>query len=358
MKLSLAMIVKNEEEKLARCLNSVKDYVDEIVIVDTGSTDKTKEIAQSFGAKIYDFEWCKDFSKARNFSIEKTTGDYVLVLDADYILLQFDKQSILQTMENRKVVGLAVIENQYMQNGQKMIHRSFNSTVFPREARYVGPIHEQIELSYPRIKLPISIFHDGYENRAEDKFKRNIEILENVLKTQSDPYLTYKLAQEYKGLEQLDKADRLFFDAYKKSDRTSTVFPNLVVDYLHNLLDMKKYREALELIKIEEKNFFDFPDFHFACGKFYMELVLSNPKEYIVYFPKIKESYEKCIAIGENHKYQGVDGMGSFLPMHNLAAFYEVTGDIESAKAYYKAAMDLGFTPSQKRLRELSAVKR
>lgn len=358
MKLSLAMIVKNEEEKLARCLDSVKNYVDEIVIVDTGSTDRTKEIALSFGAKIYDFEWCKDFSKARNFSIEKTTGDYVLVLDADNVLLQFDKQSVLKTLEGQKVLGLAEIVNHYTQNGQKMVHRSFAGAFFPREARYTGAIHEQVDLSYPRVRLPISIFHDGYENRAEDKFKRNIDILENVLKTRKDPYLMYKLAQEYKGLNQLDKADRQFSNAYKIGDRSSSFFPNLLVEYLHNLVDMKLYAKVLDLIKIEEKNYPDFPEFYFVCGKFYTELVLSNPKEYIGYFPKIKESYEKCIAIGENTKYQGVVGMGSFMPMHNLAAFYEVTGDIASAKACYKKAADLGFVPSQKRLQELSAVKR
>ncbi|HOJ48433.1 MAG TPA: glycosyltransferase family 2 protein [Bacillota bacterium] len=358
MKLSLAMIVKNEEEKLARCLNSVKDHVDEIVVADTGSTDKTKEIARSFGAKIYDFAWCKDFSKARNFSIEKTTGDYVLVLDADQVLLQFDMQSVLKIMEGKKVLGLAEIINHYTQNGQKMAHRSFTGAVFPREARYVGAIHEQIDSSYPRVRLPISIFHDGYENRAEEKFKRNIEILENVLKTNKDPYLMYKLAQEYKGLNQPDKADRHFSSAYRTGDRSSAYFPNLVAEYLHNLVDLKLYAKVLELVKNEEKNYSDFPEFYFICGKFYTELVLSNPKQHIGYFPKIKESYEKCIAIGENPKYQGVVGMGTFMPMHNLAAFYEVTGDLASAKAYYKAAADLGFAPSQKRLQELMAAKR
>ena len=70
MKLSLAMIVRNEEKNLARCLDSIKDYVDEIVITDTGSIDKTKEVGRGYGAKIYDFEWQDDFSMARNYCIE------------------------------------------------------------------------------------------------------------------------------------------------------------------------------------------------------------------------------------------------------------------------------------------------
>ena len=77
-KLTLSMIVKNEEQYLHGCLKSVKDVADEIIIVDTGSTDSTKDIASSFGAKIYDFDWIDDFSAARNFALEKSTGDWIL----------------------------------------------------------------------------------------------------------------------------------------------------------------------------------------------------------------------------------------------------------------------------------------
>jgi len=356
MKLSLAMIVKNEEEKLARCLESIKEYVDEIIIVDTGSHDRTKEIAESFGAQIYDFEWCNDFSKARNFSIEKTTGDYVFVLDADNILLEFPKEKIMNYLKDKKVVGLAEIINNNTQNGQKTVHRSYACAIFSKEARYVRAIHEQIDSAYPRVRLPISIFHDGYENRDEAKFKRNIDILKKALEEDDDTYLMYKLAQEYKGLELMDEADKLFFKAYKMTERNKFFFPNLVVEYLKNLNDIKNYTKALELVKKEEKNFSDYPEFYFVCGDFYADLVLGNPKEYIGYFNKIKESYEKCISIGENPKYQGTIGMGSFLPLHNLGAFYEVTGNLEKAKDCYKAAKDMGYLPSEKRLLELNAV--
>lgn len=84
--LSLCMIVKNEEANLPRCLESVKGVVDEMVIVDTGSTDRTKEIAQSYGAKVYDFEWVDDFSAARNYGIDRAKGEWILVLDADEVL--------------------------------------------------------------------------------------------------------------------------------------------------------------------------------------------------------------------------------------------------------------------------------
>ena len=90
--ISLCMIVKNEEDVLNNCLSTVYDLVDEIIIVDTGSTDKTKEIASKYTNKIYDFKWVDDFAKARNFSFEKATKDYILWLDADDIILEEDRQ--------------------------------------------------------------------------------------------------------------------------------------------------------------------------------------------------------------------------------------------------------------------------
>ena len=86
MKLSVCMIVKNEEKTLARCLYSIKDIADEIVVVDTGSTDKTTDIAQEFGAKVFSLDWKDDFSAARNFSLEKATGAWILIIDADEVL--------------------------------------------------------------------------------------------------------------------------------------------------------------------------------------------------------------------------------------------------------------------------------
>lgn len=357
MKLSLAMIVKNEEEKLARCLNSVKEYVDEIVIVDTGSADATKKIALSFGAKIFDFAWCSDFSKARNFSIEKTTGDYILSMDADQFLMKFEKEQALQYMEGKRVLGLAEIVNSYTQNGQKVLDRSYAAAVFPREARYAGPVHEQIDTSYPRVKLPITIFHDGYDHRDDSKAKRNIDILEKALQEEQNPYLVYKLAQEYRGIEQLNKADQLFSNAYHTAGKDRNYYPNLVVEYINNLVQIKAYESALEIARQEEKRFYDYPEFHFVCGALFMELVLSAPQKYIQYFPRIKESYEKSLSIGENPKYQGTVGMGSYLPLHNLGAFYEVTGNAEKAKACYKTAMDLGYEPSKSRWMQITGKK-
>ena len=94
--LSLCMIVRDEEEFLPECLLSVSPIVDEIIVVDTGSGDRTKDIARIFGAKVYDFTWCDDFSAARNFSISKAAGDWILVLDADEVISTADHRHLLE----------------------------------------------------------------------------------------------------------------------------------------------------------------------------------------------------------------------------------------------------------------------
>ncbi len=357
MRLSLAMIVKNEEEKLARCLNSVKEYIDEMVIVDTGSEDKTKEIAASFGARLFDFAWCDDFAKARNFCVEKATGDFVLAMDADSYLMKFDREAVLWEMTNRKAVGLAEITNIYTQNGVRVTDRFFAGAVFPKEARYFGAIHEQIEPKLPRVILPVSIFHDGYDNRDEAKFLRNIGILKRTLSDKKDAYLLYKLAQEYRGLNQLEQADSHFAAAYQMADKDESYYPKLVVEYLGNLIQMKRYMEALEIAQQEQVRFPDYPELFFVSGELYMELVLSNPQAYMQYFPRIKECYDRCISIGENTKYQGIVGMGSFMALHNLGAFFEVTGSMQNATKCYMAAADMGYPPSQRRLDDMKSMR-
>ena len=93
---SLCMIVKDEEAVLSRCLDSLHDIMDEIIIVDTGSTDKTKEIARKYTDKIFDYKWCNDFADARNFAASKATGDYIYTADADEYLDAENRDKLCQ----------------------------------------------------------------------------------------------------------------------------------------------------------------------------------------------------------------------------------------------------------------------
>jgi glycosyltransferase involved in cell wall biosynthesis len=116
MPISLCMIVKDEEKFLENCLNNIKNFVDEIIIVDTGSRDRTKEIAKKFTCKVYDFKWDDDFSEARNFSIKKATKEWILVLDADESISDKDLKKIEELIKcdnDKKVMGYSFIQRTY-----------------------------------------------------------------------------------------------------------------------------------------------------------------------------------------------------------------------------------------------------
>jgi glycosyltransferase involved in cell wall biosynthesis len=140
MKLSACLIVKNEHDLLPRCLDSIREF-DEIIITDTGSTDDTVEIAKKYTDKVYHFKWCDDFSKARNYSLSKVTGDWVLVIDADEVLKTPCKavKSILSKEKDKKVLGVKMTAE-----GTKNSH--YSDRIFRNlpEIKYRGVIHETL----------------------------------------------------------------------------------------------------------------------------------------------------------------------------------------------------------------------
>jgi len=180
------MIVKDEEELLEGCLESIHNICDEIIIMDTGSTDRTKEIAQQFTNKIYDFEWIDDFSAARNAAFEKATKDYILWLDADDILAEEDQKKLIELKE----------ELDGSQNAVSMLYRTafdeFGEPAFQfRRHRIVkrscqfkwhGAVHEYLEVNGPIIESDISITHRKHEKTERYmNSRRNLEIYEGKL---------------------------------------------------------------------------------------------------------------------------------------------------------------------------------
>jgi len=119
--ISLAMIVKNEEKFLGRCLESVKKLVDEIAVVDTGSTDNTVEIARSFGAKIYSFAWTDDFAEARNYSLSVCSCDWVLILDADETIDALDLPLIKNACVEQSIDAYSMVHRHYLPDGHQTL---------------------------------------------------------------------------------------------------------------------------------------------------------------------------------------------------------------------------------------------
>ncbi|MDE8564468.1 glycosyltransferase [Anoxybacillus rupiensis] len=352
--LALVMIVKNEERHLGRCLQSVKDIVDEIIIVDTGSTDRTKDIASSFGAKIFDFKWIDDFSAARNYALEQSTSDWNLVLDADEYVINQCESTIRRFLEkDEKKIGRIRRIDEFIQNGEKRYAQSYLSRLLPKGVKYVGRVHEQIETDLPREDLDIEVYHDGYI--ATDKTDRNLNLL--LLELEKDPfndYVLYQIGKQYKLKQQLRQAERYFEKSYQLVPLYSWYRHNLVVDYLYTVRGNQSFEKGIKLIETEQNSLADSPDFHFACGLFYMDLIFSDVNQYIHLFPLIEQSFLRCLAIGDTAKYDSVKGTGSFLALYNLGVFHEALGNVNKAISFYQKAADLQYGQAIKRLEMLN----
>lgn len=179
MNLSLCMIVKNEEETIGRCLSGVAEACDEIIIVDTGSNDKTKEIAGKYTDKIYDFAWDDDFSAARNFSFSKATGDFILWLDADDVLTFEELEKLLdfkKTLSEKDDVVLMRYECAFDEDGNAVFF-FYRERIFRRAKGFLwkGRVHEAVEYSGNMRYSDIAIKHFSAKTEYSD---RNLKIYE------------------------------------------------------------------------------------------------------------------------------------------------------------------------------------
>ena len=180
--ISLCMIVKNEEIVLARCLDSVKEAVDEIIIVDTGSIDKTKSIALLYTDKVYDFEWINDFSAARNEAYSKATMDYQMWLDADDVLPAHSLQQLLALKETLNP-GVDIVTMKYFthfdeQGNPILISTRERLTRREKGYRWIDPVHECIPLTGNVFYSDIEIHHKKIQKEAQSD--RNLTIYCNL----------------------------------------------------------------------------------------------------------------------------------------------------------------------------------
>lgn len=204
--MSLCMIVKNEQEFLPRCLQSARDIVDEIVVVDTGSSDSTGVIAGQFGARVIEHEWQSDFSESRNVSLDHASGDWILVLDADEELPEETRKRIPGMIDSTDVGGIEVKvrsrlpETNAANYDDSKIVRLFRNR---KEYRYIMPIHEQIRPSIEKaggriLSSDLIILHQGYSRTVvqggESRADRNLRLLyEAVSRSPDDPYFHYQI---------------------------------------------------------------------------------------------------------------------------------------------------------------------
>ena len=181
------MIVKDEEAVLERCLSSVKDLVDEIIIVDTGSTDKTKEIAANFTEHIFDFEWINDFSVARNFSFSKATKDYILWLDADDVIEKKDQESFLKLKATIPPEVDSVMMEYHIDfdSSKKPTYSTMRNRLVRREKNFQwkGAVHEYLDVKGVVARSNTAIYH----KKLKESSDRNLQIYRERLK-KNEPF--------------------------------------------------------------------------------------------------------------------------------------------------------------------------
>jgi tetratricopeptide (TPR) repeat protein len=265
-RLSVCMIVKNEERFLGQCLASVKDIADELIVIDTGSTDRTVEIAREHGAQVGHFEWCNDFAAARNASIASATGDWILFLDADEELSPAEKQTLpaLLNSDNIALIRLPMINVHLGQKSQSILPRLFRNIP---SVQFQGCVHEGVYTSILEIsnkwQIEISvgtllILHYGYTSeviRERNKVQRNYELLLKALEERpNEAYFYMQLGLELRRLERLDESFEAYAKALNLADTqpeqliTDEVRETLLTQYSGYLLADKQYEKVLEVL--------------------------------------------------------------------------------------------------------------
>lgn len=354
MTLSLCMIVKNEADCLADCLASVVGVVDEIVVVDTGSTDDSGAIAQGFGARVIPFEWVDDFSAARNESLRHATGDWILVLDADERLEPDHLDRLPKWLGMPNIGGYALNIQNKVKDGEgdncqlATIFRLFRNRP---EIRYEGIIHEQVILSVQRAGFitagcDLQIVHLGYTSDmmdSRDKLNRNLGMLERQAELEPDnPYVYFNLGQTLKMMERLDEAEANYVKALAglKASNASTAIP-FYANLYFNLGDLyrqtKNFPRAHEVLDEGIAIYPDFPDLHYTKGFTYLDA-----EDYRSAIPL----FERCLTMKGTVHAGGTDpAVTSHKANNALGVCYAKLGENTKAKQFLKKAIDLNPAP-------------
>jgi len=254
-KISLCMIVKDEEEMLDGALASVRDTVDEIIVVDTGSTDGTVDIARAHGARVYHHAWDNDFAKARNQSLSYATGDWILILDADE-RLHADSVPLVRKVSNsclQEAISFSVYNIDLDTN-----HVSFLPSIrMFRNGRgyaYRGIVHNQIDLppDTPVLRAPVRIDHYGYTPslaKKRGKFERTTALLHRQLKENpDDAFAHFNMAQIMRSGEQ---GKTLAPDIVRHARRVTEILTPRETEHVHILL-MGYHQLATALFTLEQ----------------------------------------------------------------------------------------------------------
>jgi len=356
--LSLCMIVKNEEKVLQRCLDSVYGIVDEIIIVDTGSTDSTKEIALKYVDQVYEFEWTNSFADARNYAQKQAKGKWILVLDADEYVDRSNLEEVITKLKNSEeyIDGYDVtIYNFIGTSGERIVqHRNTRIYRNTTNIRYFRSIHEQLKKNenedLTTEMIPLIIFHSGYITqivKEKNKKGRNAKLLDKEIKLSGSKGFDYfNLANEYLSKD-VEKALEYYLKAYKNKPDFGYSWVSLcIIQIILCLTYLKRFNEALNVISDAENIYSETPDFKYLRGEIYFKQhryddalvvlteLVQNKNKFQRFIRSIEYlEYDPHILLGHIYKYKGnlqeaVHHYTSALSVNNKSyeALYNVLG--------------------------------
>lgn len=341
MKISACVIAKNEEENIARCLASYRDIVNEIILVDTGSTDRTVEIARQYNAKVFHFQWHNDFAAAKNFALERAKGQWILFLDADEYLDERTAKKLPSLLEKIQkpynAIGGKIINIDIDQNN-KIIDAFINVRIFKgdKHIRYRNKVHETLQHKTGKIHVlalwdEINIYHTGYSsNIIKKKAERNLAILlDNIQKRGDNPEDYRYLSDCYLSIGDYEKSiqfSRLHIVAGVKSIGYESKPYKNIVDALYLMQAPKHELEAAIESGIER--FPDHPNFYYLYGFF-----LQREKQYnkaLQYLLKAVELHEA---------YKGIEVNFAAAMLHEIyfriGFLYQLKNQEDKALHYY-----------------------
>jgi len=362
--LSLCMIVKNERHNLSRCLTSAQPYVNEIIVVDTGSEDGTPKIAKEFGAKVSYFEWCDDFAAARNYAISQASGDWILMPDADEEIIVESENFLEQLTLKPDLLAYSIALTEANDQSLTPAHLIRLLRNLP-DIKYVGRFHEQPRYQNQHISgnqigylEGVRILHYGYgeEQQIQKNRSRNIPILERARQEEGlNLMLLYCLAGMYADTQQMEKAQECYTEAFNRLlpnllDGTPpnelSFVPSLIFTLGTQSIQQEDYETARLLCQRGLEWCPNYPPLNYLAGATIR--ALGFPLGAVAYF-------ENCIRLGqEGNYYKGEPFEQSYIttyPAYDLGCLYMNMERPQEALAAFELALsfDVNFIPAQEK---------
>jgi glycosyltransferase involved in cell wall biosynthesis len=322
-RIALVLIARNEARCIERCLYSAKPWVDQLIVLDTGSIDNTAQIAADCGATVFPFNWIDDFSAARNAALSYSDADWNLILDADEWLVSGAECLAQAALGNFPFVGVVNVTSSFKSGESTSTTVNWISRLLPRGVRYAGRIHEQPQSTLPRKRLPLVIGHDGYEPlRLESKRGRNAALLN--IELSNDPenaYFLYQLGKDSESYEDYGQASRYYQLAWERALPSDRFRHSLVTRWMYSMSRSGQLEEAVQFATAQMDYWQSSPDFFFVMGNLLLDFAVKYPERaYGELLPLAEVCWQRCLEIGESpHLDDSVVGRGSFLAEHNLA---------------------------------------